>query len=533
MVEGLNALRAYAHANAAGAAPAGSAPEVLVLTLHIADPELCAELEQHEDGRPRHDFALAALRIGVLALRHARGRIDVERIRDEGDRLLANLAEKLAAHQSGLVQQLTASLKEYFDPGNGRFNERIERLIRHDGELEQLLRRQVGADSSELVRTLSAHIGANSPLMQVLHPQASDGLLSTIGAAVSTTLSDQRERILHEFSLDNKDGALSRLVAELNQQHAQASGSLAERIQTVVSEFSLDRDDSALSRLVRRVEQAQKQISSELSLDEGNSALARMRRELVDVIEKLQKANAAFQEQVLQKLTDAAARRDEARRSTRHGVAFEAAVFAEIEAACRAAGDIAAHTGNTTGLIKNCKKGDVVVELGREHAAAGARIVIEAKEQASFDLRKALEELDEARKNRGADVGLSVLSAHTAPEGIGPLARHGDDVVVVWDPDDPATDVILAAGLSVAKAICTRARARRDGEAADFEAIERAIRNIEKKAGDLDQIATWAGTICSSGRKIAEKVETMKDDLARQIATLDQRIDDLKTIVAS
>jgi hypothetical protein len=162
-------------------------------------------------------------------------------------------------------------------------------------------------------------------------------------------------------------------VAELNDQHAQASGSLAERVEQVVAEFSLDRENSALSRLVRRVEQAQKQISSEFSLDEQNSALARMRRELLAVIDSLQRANTQFQEQVLQKLTEATARKEESRRSTRHGHDFEDAVFAEIERACRA-GDIATHTGQTTGLIKNCKKGDVAVELGCEHTAAGAQV---------------------------------------------------------------------------------------------------------------------------------------------------------------
>ena len=115
-----------------------------------------------------------------------------------------------------------------------------------------------------------------------------------MSATIGLTLTEQRNRILEEFSLDNKAGALSRLVAELNEQHAQASGSLTERVQQVVSEFSLDREDLASSRLVRRVEQAQKQISSEFSLNEQNSALARMRRELLEVIASLQRANAHF-----------------------------------------------------------------------------------------------------------------------------------------------------------------------------------------------------------------------------------------------
>lgn len=527
MSEGLQTLLQYAEAKASAPDPAG-----LVITLHVFDAEVCAELEEHQEGRPRHDFAVNALKIGAMALRHARGRVDGERIREEGDRLLENLAAALTEHQRALVQELTQNLKEYFDPQSGRFNERIERLIKKDGELEQLLCSQVGADSSQLVRTLSTHIGEGSPLMQVLDPRASDGLPSTLAATVTAAVVEQRERILREFSLDNKGGALSRLVLELTDQHAQASGSLAEHIQKAVSEFSLDREDSALSRLVRRVEHAQKQISSELSLDEENSALARMRRELVLVVEAVKKNNDEFHSQVLEKLAESSARKEESRRSPRHGHVFEDNVYDYIHFACQAAGDVAIRTGASPGLIKNCKKGDAVVELGCEHAAAGGRIVVEAKEQASFGLKAALVEIEEARKNREASVGLCVLSSRTAPQGLAPLARHGNDVVVVWDPDDAAAEIMLAGALSVAKALCTRVEAHGESEAADFEAIERAIRNIEKKSEDLEQICSWVGTICSNGDKIAKKVSTMRTDIAKQIETLDAKVGNLRGLVA-
>ena len=92
-------------------------------------------------------------------------------------------------------------------------------------------------------------------------------------------------------------------------------------------------------------------------------------------------------------------------------------------------GDIATRTGNTTGLIKHCKVGDVVVDLGPDSAAPGARAVAEAKEKAGYSLANALEELDQARKNRGASVGLFVFSKRTAPEGLQPIHRYGSDVV--------------------------------------------------------------------------------------------------------
>ena len=64
MSEGLQTLLHYAECQSERPRVAG-----LVLTLHISDPELCAELEEHEEGRPRHDFAVSALKIGTMALR--------------------------------------------------------------------------------------------------------------------------------------------------------------------------------------------------------------------------------------------------------------------------------------------------------------------------------------------------------------------------------------------------------------------------------------------------------------------------------
>lgn len=246
----------------------------LDLTLHVTDAELCGELEAHAEGRARHDYSVAALKIGALALRHAQGRIDAERIRNEGDRLIAELAHRLHEHGRAVNEQVASRLQEYFDPKSGRFNERVERLVTKDGELEALLRGQLSGDSSELARTLAAYVGEHSPIMQILDPSTTKGLVGSLAQSVETTLNEQRERILNEFSLDNGDGALARLVRELGERHGEVGEALEKRIAEVVSEFSLDREDSALSRLVRRVETAQRQISKEFSLDEEGSALA-------------------------------------------------------------------------------------------------------------------------------------------------------------------------------------------------------------------------------------------------------------------
>ena len=69
----------------------------------------------------------------------------------------------------------------------------------------------------------------------------------------------------------------------------------------------------------------------------------------------------------------------------------------------------------TIGAIKHCKKGDLVVELGDDCVAAGARFVIGAKEDKSYTLPIARAELETAKKNRDAGVGVFVFSQKTAP----------------------------------------------------------------------------------------------------------------------
>lgn len=504
----------------------------VVLTLVVDDREVCEELESIVDARSREEFALVALKVGVLALRQARGRLDGDRMKLEGERLLVALNATLDNHQTRVGAELSASLKDYFDPRTGRLTERIERLVKRDGELEQILRRHLDGDDSDLARTLAAHVGEGSTLGGLLDPSSPGGFLNTLTQTLGTELTSQRERIIKEFSLDNKDGALCHLVSELSERHGELGQALEKRIDDVVAEFSLDRDDSALSRLVARVERAQGEISREFSLDQDQSALARIRRELLTVITDQRTGNEQFQRDVLERLTAMTARRDEAARSTRHGEDFETAVFEFIELRSQNAGDIASHVGNQTGIIKNCKVGDVVVELGPEHMAAGARVVIEAKEREGVSIGDALAELDSAKKNRQAGAGMFVFSRRTAPPMAEPLARYGEDVVVAWDADDPQSDVVLLAGLAVAKALCARRKADHSAEAADFIEIDKAIREIERQIGGLDEIVKFTETIQSNSGKVLKRTAIMRTSLLEQVEVLETRTRKLQGVAA-
>lgn len=152
---------------------------------------------------------------------------------------------------------LQVPLGEYFDPKDGRFQERIERLIKQDGKLEQVLQRQVGSGGSVLANTLAEHIGKNAPLMRILNPEEASGIASSIRSTVSSVINEEQKRILGEFSLDNDQSALKRLVNELTEANGKLKTDLTNEVGTVAQEFSFDKEESALSRLVKRVRTAQ------------------------------------------------------------------------------------------------------------------------------------------------------------------------------------------------------------------------------------------------------------------------------------
>ena len=149
------------------------------------------------------------------------------------------------------------------------------------------------------------------------------------------------------------------------------------------------------------------------------------------------------------------------------------------------------------------------MRLGPERAAPGARIVVEAKQDASYTVERALSAIEEARRNRDAGIWVFVFSNRGAPEGIlDSVARYGDDVVVVEDAEDPATDVFFEAALSIAKALCVRFKSDNDAVGADIDRLDAAIREIERQANGLEEISKSATAIeshtgkSSNGREL-------------------------------
>lgn len=494
--------------------------EPLYLHLSITDPEIAAALTEAGEGRERQEFALSALRIGILSLKVARGTVDGATVRGEGDRLLSMLDERLKAHRQVLDEALGGTLRAYFDPASGSFNERVQRLLCQDGELATLIGAQVEVARRSLDTLFDDRLGENSEFRRLLSPEQGNELVAALQAQVTQALQRQGEAITGEFTLDRPHSALSRLVRELKDRHGDLERNLGEKVASVVSEFSLDDENSALSRLVGRVEDAQRQISAQFSLDNPASGLTR----IVERIESFERSHTErtreFETRMTAMLEKLVTRREEARRSTVHGLEFENRVGTQLQDGCLAADDVLEAVGDTTGLIPRCKIGDFLVTMGPDSAAPDAKIVVEAKASGMYTLKSTLEEADQARRNRGASTCLFVHAARTAPSGLPELHRWGQDVVVVWDEDDPTTDVRLRAAYLVVKALAIRAGRHRDEDAASLAEMDAAIEAIRKQIAGFEEIQTSAKTIVSGGEKILRRAELMGLEIGRRLGVL-------------
>jgi hypothetical protein len=402
-----------------------SAAAGLRLVLQVNDPELIAELEKREPGSDREQYALVALRLGLLALRSAAGQMDAVAVRAEGERILSQLRETLAARNEEFASRVSAELTRYLDPQKGTLPERLRRLIQTDGELDLFLKSFLGPERSVMAETLRAR------------------------------LKEHEQSILREFTLDRPESALSRL-------------------NTLVRETFLD-----------------------------------LRKQQTDFETRVEKALASLR-----------TAREVGAVTTLGGLEFEWVLGQYLQTQAEAAADLFESTGATPGEIKNCKTGDFVIELGSDSAAPGARIVWEAKRDKKYQTRDALNELDEARRNRRAQVGVFVLSRIAAGESRAPLARHDNDILVVWDPQEAASDVYLQAAFSLARALCVRQRQEQAGAEQSVAEIETAINALHKQLEQLEQIRTWAETVKSHGDKISSSAGKVAQKLGEELDRL-------------
>jgi len=489
------------------------------LHFSVDDPEVVHYLTKASD-QDLLQRARTALRIGVLALSSAEGVIDAEAIKREGAAIVGGVRSMLDAHAFEVSQKVGSALGAYLDPKTGAFQQGIERLVAREGlvvkDLETAMLAHVG-ESGTVARTIARMVGEGSPLLRLLDPKQRESLLAQVEAVLGKSLEAQRAAVAQEFSLDRPDSALSHLVREITERNASFS-----------RELSLDHADSALSRLVGRVEEAQRLTVAQFSLDNADSGMTRMRGLIDEHFRTLGEAQQAFQTSVLEMLVRFDEKKKVAATGTQHGQAFEYALLTTLEALAEGAGELFDATGMTTGLVRNCKVGDAVITIGPDRLGAGQKIVYEAKEDQSYGDTKALQEIELGMKNRDARVGVFVFSKRTAPEGMKPLRRIGDAVLVVWDQEDERSHVYLEAAHALATALIAKAAREKDSVQFDFSKVDTEIAEIEKMVERVANIGKKCETIRSAANSIEEEVRITSEKIGGSVRRLRAQVASLK-----
>jgi len=130
-----------------------------------------------------------------------------------------------------------------------------------------------------------------------------------------------------------------------------------------------------------------------------------------------------------------AARAEEAERGHVKGLCPEEDLYAVVAEMGRQFGDETELVRGTPGMHK-CKTGDHLITLGETTGAPGLRIVIEVKDQA-YKAKKAIAELQEAKKNREAVSGIFVFAKGCEPLEFGNFKRIDNDYYCTVDKLTP------------------------------------------------------------------------------------------------
>lgn len=444
------------------------------LRLTVSDSRVTKALTKFPEGRERNEAALLYIGVGVAAVEDA----EAQRVRLEGERALSSLKDVVAQHSINVGNEVGAALHLFSE---GRLTNVLENFSTEQArEFERTSTRIHTEAQQKLSNNLDNLVGANSSLMRALHPE--EGIGREITQATKRLLERQEAEFADQLSFDNDSSPLSRLAKTAEESNAA---------------FVLDLKSS----------------------NEG--FLTTVRASLNERLELNEQRTSEFQAHMLAKVSDLVARREVTQKSPRKGLDFEESVGELLAKIVLASGDFLEHTGNTGGRIARCKVGDYVAELGSDRPAPGCRVVFEAKSNQSSSLRNAQKELDVARRNRDADVGVFIFDRNTAPKGLPVFSRFDGDIYVVWDSEDVNSDIVIEAAYSFALHLCTASSSQPEPDV-DRAAVEEALRQAETDLQLIMEILAHAKTGITAAEHVQRKGQRMHDSLSTQLKIISE-----------
>lgn len=490
----------------------GDALDVTVTDRRRESLDFFAELgEAH-----RRELAREVWQVGLRALQSAQAAANAARLEEVGRGLLTQLERQLAEHVQAQAGELEGRLRRYFDPSDGQLVARLETLFKDGGELTRLLQQHTGP-SSALQEVLANAVGPSSPLMKALSPSEQDGLVLTLQRQIAGVLQASQEAVRVALDPLVATSAAGRFVAKLQEQIREAGATQAKQLEALTAALDANNEQSLLSKLMRETQAAQRQVLAAVNPSDERSLLAPLKRTIEEMLERHHKQQmevqeqqrsrqAEFEKEIRELVTRLEARKDALRHGVKAGKAFEEEVFRCVSSLLGGGPYDVEFTASTPAPGTRRKVGDVVVTFDAVSVYRGACVVVEAKHEADYSRKKALEELAAARDNRKASVGVFVLSAAAAPRGFPAFERVGADVLVQWDPDDPSTDAYLHAAMLLALALA--ARLQQTEASTEAEALEQVAQQLSKHVERMKKLERKGNSLTLTAKEINEEIRS-------------------------
>jgi hypothetical protein len=455
------------------------------------------------DDTQREQLALDAWCIGLRALHNAYTTAQESKLKDVGEALISDVDRQLRAHVDQQQATISAVLSRFFDPKDGSVTQRLTAFVDDQGVLAQLLERHLGPKNSMLAESLARQVGETSPLLKTLSPTESGGLVKVLESRLRGVMGEGHAELVRALDPLAEDGAVARFLRSLREELKGADQDRQKQISAALAALDANDEGSLLSRLVRETHAVREEVLAAVNPDSPGSAMSSLRASLTGILQEQaisqtalakqhQDRQAGFEKEVREALARIETKRTQDQKTTRGGFDFEDAVASFVRETTEGAPCIFEATGASAG-VGRCKKGDAVLRFTEESAFAGAGVVFEAKRDAAYTTQKALDELDEARKNRNAVAGVFVMARSHASDLFPRFGRYGSNVLVVWDDQDPASDAYLHAAVLLGMSLVTRTRTT--GDEGDITALRDVESRIEDELTRLERMEKHSESI--------------------------------------
>ncbi len=209
-----------------------------------------------------------------------------------------------------------------------------------------------------------------------------------------------------------------------------------------------------------------KQLLNETSLSVENSAMNTIRSELRDSITSIDSKINDLKEYIIQKEAEEKTAKEIMDVATLQGLKFEEQVGIFLDEISQESRLENTHTGNTTGNLSNCKTGDFVLKFEAGHQLSGNSIVVEAKSDKKYDTHNAIDEMNRAIENRGAQAGLFIMNESRANKTFPKMQRFGNIVLFQWNIDQDAAIEKLNAAVIATQLLAEKASIQNQGDRA-------------------------------------------------------------------